>query len=492
VRPSRLIQAGVAVLVAALFLVRVRPPEPAAPPAAALPGETTGTADNRVTITMSVWGMPWEDTLFEDYYCRQFERLHPGVRVKYVRLAGDIVSKYMLWHMRGDGSGADVMRQHSSFLHRLVDAGVNEPLDRFVRNPATGITDMEDFVPQLTQLCTIAGSLRAIPADMNQMGLIYNKDIFDDYNRRHPDAPLPYPQPDWTWGDMEDAAGKLTVRRGSHTEVFGLDFHRAAYLFLCFHAQAGGRVWTDDGNRTLIDSPEALDVVRFWRKMATEMQVARPDSLRDTAMGPDKFFEFGKTAMLIDGSWRLPDIMKQAPSVRFGVVSLPSHRRRVTIGGMTCWAMSADSRNKQAAWELIRFLSSKEGSLKYWDTLWVAPPSRRSVVFDERFKSTSGVTVNGVALTPALRRGDFADKAAWLLDGFRDDPATSQPRVTLEYASRYYETLAARLQVALDRIFLPDSRFDPAEELRKCAADVNTEIEQQRRSVAAPRAKGTD
>ena len=482
-RPSRIVQAGVIALVAALFLVRVRPPEFTPPPASATTAETTATADKHITITMSVWGMPWEDTLFEDTYCREFERLHPKVRVKYVRLAGDIVSKYMLWHMRGDGSGADVMRQHSSFLHRLVAAGVNEPLDRFINDPTAGIADFDDFVPQLTELCTVNGGIHAVPADMNQMGLIYNKGIFDEYNRNHPGDPLPYPRPEWTWAELQDAADKLTVRHGTHTEVFGLDFIRASYIFLCFYAQAGGRIWSEDGTRTLIDSPEALDVVAFWRKMATEMQVARPDSLRDTAMGPDKFFEFGKTAMLIDGSWRIPDIIKQAPSVRFGVASLPGFRRRVTIGGMTCWAISADSPNKEAAWELVKFLSSKEGSLKYWDTLWVAPPSRRSVVFDERFKSTTGVTVDGVVLTPALKREDFADKSAWLLDGFGADPATGAPRVTLEYASRYYETLAARLQIALDRIFLPDSTFDPAGELRRCAQDVNMEIAQQRRAA---------
>jgi len=481
-RSSRIVQILIVAVIAAVFLIRVRPPERGAGPSPSTGSDNPNTSvDERITVTISVWGMPWEDRLFEDYYCREFERLHPNVRVRYLRLAGDLVSKYMLWHMRGDGTGADVMRQHTFSFDRLVAAGVNEPLGAYVADPQTGIADMEDFAPQLVERVTVNGELYAIPADMNQLGLIYNKELFDTYNRDHPDDLLDYPRGDWTWSELEEAAEKLTVRKGGHTEVFGLDFLRGSYEFLCFYLQAGGTIWNEDKTRTLIDSPEAIEVIRFWKRMSSEMQIARPNALRDTAMGPDKFFEFGKTAMLIDGSWRVPDVIKQAPSLRFGVASLPGLRRHVTLGGSTCWALSSDSKHKETAWELITFLTSKESSLKYWDTLWVAPPSRLSIVFDERFKSTSGVTVDGVELIPALERSDFDDKAAWLLEGFGTDEATGLPRTSLEYSGLYYETLASRLQIALDRIFLPDSPYDPEEEIRQCVRDVNLQIAQQRR-----------
>jgi hypothetical protein len=49
----------------------------------------------------------------------------------------------------------------------------------------------------------------------------------------------------------------------------------------------------------------------------------------------------------------------------------------------------------------------------------------------------------------------------------------------LEYSSLYYETLSQRLQIALDRIFLPHSPYDAAAELHQCAEDVNLQIRQQ-------------
>lgn len=490
-RSSRFIQVFAALAVLAIFFIRVRPPEdtPPASPAAhngassqsANTIQTTSPVE-KITITMSVWGMPWEDNLFEAHYCREFERLHPEVRVKYLRLAGDLVSKYMLWHMRADGSGADVMRQHLAFFPRVVEAGVNEPLDSYVADPQTGISDMSDFAPQLVQGMTMNGHLYAIPADMNELGLLYNKDIFDAYNREHPKEPLSYPQGDWTWNQFEDAARKLTVRKGTHTEIFGLDFVRGSIEFLGFYLQAGGRIWNEDKTRTVIDSPEAREVIRFWKEMGGTVQIARPNAMRDVAMGPDKFFEFGKTAMLIDGSWRVPDIIKQAPGMRFGVAPLPGFRRHTTIAGSTCWALSPHSRDKKMAWELIKFLSSKEQSLIYWDKLWVAPPSRLSCVFSEQFKSTTGVKVSGVVLTPALLRPEFDEKAAWLLDGFRNDKQ-GRPGASLEWVGLYFETLAGRLQIALDRIFLPDSTYDPDEEIRQCVKDVNLQIEQQRKGL---------
>ena len=56
---------------------------------------------------MAVWGMPFEDQLFEDGYARDFEQLHPGISIKYGRYE-DVTEKYYTWHLLK--RGADVMR----------------------------------------------------------------------------------------------------------------------------------------------------------------------------------------------------------------------------------------------------------------------------------------------------------------------------------------------------------------------------------------------
>ncbi|MCG3198213.1 MAG: sugar ABC transporter substrate-binding protein [Candidatus Omnitrophica bacterium] len=479
-RNSTLLLLTIVVLVLLLLFVPVRPPEERVEGSET--SESPSDKDREISILVSIWGMPWEDALFKDYYCREFERLHPNVRVRFIRLAGDMVSKYMLWHIRGDGTGADVLRQHTGSYLRLVDAGVNEPLDGYINHPETGIDDLNDYIPETLEAMTVNGRLYGLPADLNTVCLLYNKDLFDAYNREHTDSPISYPTNDWTWEDLRRAAKALTVRKGARTEIYGFDFMRSSGEFNAFLLQAGGRIWNEDKTRTLIDSPEALEVIRFWKDLTTELQIARPSAMRDTAMGPDKFFQFGKTAMLIDGTWRLPDVLLQAPGMRFGAVCMPRHRRAVSVGGSTLWAISSDSRNKEVAWEFIKFVNSPENLHKYWDMLWVAPPSRLSVLFSEKFKFTSGLARNGEVFIPGFPRESFEDLAGWMLEALSVNPETGKRRVTLEDASRYGELYARRLQVALDRIFLPESTYDPETELRRCAEDINLEISQKLRA----------
>ena len=39
--------------------------------------------DSTNQLRMAVWGMPFEDKLFEDGFARDFEMLHDGISVKY-------------------------------------------------------------------------------------------------------------------------------------------------------------------------------------------------------------------------------------------------------------------------------------------------------------------------------------------------------------------------------------------------------------------------
>jgi len=477
VRRSYIEQLAFAVLVIALAVCRYPRPQGAT---AQDGGPADGADGQQVELRFTVWGMPWEDRLFEDHYCREFERLHPGVRIKYLR-ASDLVSKYNAWHIRGTGS--DVMRQHSYYFEQMVRRGVNEPLDRWLHDPEVGLADdINDFLPGLFDRMEFEGQVYGIPEDQNQLGLFYNKDLFDAYNRTHPDDPITYPDGTWIWEDMRHAASLLTVRKGSRTEVYGADFQQSPGVFYAFLFQAGGRVWNEERTRTLVNSPEGVEVLEFWRSLTRRIDAARPSEMRDSAMGPDKFFEFGKTAMLIDGTWRIPDLINQAPDLRFGVAPLPGHRRKATVGGSCIWAMSAHSKHKDLAWEFIRFLSSRESNERYWDILWVAPPARRSVVYGDAFRSAAGLTADGGSvLIPPLKREEFDEKAAWMLENLRVDPAIGKNAVMMDPYGPYSEDLGTHLGVALSRYMLPHSTEGAQTVLDECVENVHQDIDRELR-----------
>src|SRR5690606_17681505 len=119
--------------------------------------------------------------------------------------------------------------------------------------------------------------------------------------------------------------------------------------------------------------------------------------------GPAQLFKAGRVAMMLDGSWRAPNIELDAPHIDFRVVPLPSHRERAVVSGSVLWCVSAHSQNKEKAWEMVRWLTSAEQLLRYWNDLRVALPGRRSVIESPEFQVSTGlIGDDGDVFVPAM------------------------------------------------------------------------------------------
>ncbi|MHC4427627.1 MAG: extracellular solute-binding protein, partial [Planctomycetota bacterium] len=146
-----------------------------------------------------------------------------------------------------------------------------------------------------------------------------------------------------------------------------------------------------------------------------------------SASGPDKLFAGGHTAMLFDGSWRAPDLERVDPDLDFAIAPLPRHRRRAVMSGSVLWAISAHSEHKEVAWRMIKWMTSHEQSLQYWDALRVAPPARLSVTRSDAFQQTSGLADrDGTIWVHPMPRDRFDSRAAWMLYAVTPDLATGE------------------------------------------------------------------
>jgi multiple sugar transport system substrate-binding protein len=389
-----------------------------------------GCAGPQSTLLMTVWGMPFEDRLFLDGYARGFERLHPGVRVQYERYA-DVIPKYEAWHTIG--RGADVMRTSLDRYPAQVAKGMLAPLDEFINDPEIGLSPAEqaDFFPALWRTLEIDGQRYALPSDNAQYGLYYNKQLFDRYNAAHPEQPLAYPSAEWTWEDLRRAADLLTVRDAAgQTVQYGISFDQWAWPFLAFLKQAGGELWDAEQTTTLINSDAGVEALEFLESLIPKDAPFRALDMADTASGPHALFKSGKLAMMLDGSWRAPNVELDNAALDFAVAPLPHHRRAAVTSGSVLWAISSHSRNKRLAWQMVKWLVSREQSLRYWDTLRVAPPALLSVVNSPEFEETHGVVeeVDGRrrVLVPPMPHDKFADRAAWLRYAITPDPQTGE------------------------------------------------------------------
>jgi len=442
----------------------------------------------RHELLMTVWGMPFEDTLFRDGYARGFEKEHPDVRVNYQRYV-DPVAKYRAWHVVG--RGADVMRITLADYGTLVHAGALEPLDWFIDDPKRGLTgeQIADFFPSVWDAIRVDGKVYALPSDQAQFGMFYNKTIFERYDAAHPKAPLGYPSVAWTWRDLKRAADALMVTGpDGQIEQYGVAFDLWSFPFMAFFVQAGGRVWDDDQTTLRINSPPGVEAMEFIVSLVPRNSPIRSFELARTASGPDTLFKLGKVAILLEGSWRVPDIELHNPDLDFAVAPLPKHRRSAVPAGSVLWGISVHSRNKDQAWEMVKWLVSYEQSLRYWDTLRVAPPAQFSVVLSEAFKETGGVVRDDdghrVVVVPPMPRDRFDDRAAWLLYAIRPDPVTGLAPGFVTVA-RYERDMEWRLATAMVQAVRGER--SPRQALDETVRDIHETIDRDRAAQGLPR-----
>lgn len=416
-------------------------------------------AGGRVEIEMSVWGMPFENALYLNEYIPEFERRNPGIKVKFHHF--DNYSRRILM-LRAGGIAPDVMRQNTNSETGAIRRGMNLPLDRFMDGP-DGI-DRNDFIPVTWEPLRYRGKTYGIPQDINIRGLYYNKDLFDR-------AKLPYPTEAWTWKELEDAAIKLAKLKTSEgKQIAGLIDGYKSQDWFPFYYQAGGRVWNEDKTEPAFNNELALKSLAYFKRLSGDFTMSQSTSERG-GLGPFTFFQNGQAGMLIDGSWRTPQLKKDGKKLRFGVAPLPRGQEAMSISTSCYWGISAQTKHPEEAWKLAKFLSSKKALIRYWQTLWVAPPARWSAMRSPGFQQITGAGKH----SPALPNPDeFNEKCAWI-------PAVLENnRTTMEYNGPFTQQLYQKLDYALNTILLQGA--DPKVALSKAERELKVQIREAEKS----------
>lgn len=251
--------------------------------------------------------------------------------------------------------------------------GAFDPLDPFiVADVAAGRTDTpnkNDFYQAAWAESVYGGKQYGIPCSMDNRALFCNVDLLlraglvDEKGN---------PKPPGTWEEFLEYCKKLCeydedgrlVRAG-----FVPDWRQS---WLAQHAWANGAEFLSaDGKTVLLNSPEVLGAVKFLREAADvqggfEKLSGFKASFQGDAQDP---FYTGKLAMVLEGVWALDGMATFARDVRFIAAPMPRPKKFVDAGappmsfcGGWAYAIPTNARNKQAAWEFIRFMAGEEAT----------------------------------------------------------------------------------------------------------------------------------
>ncbi len=303
------------------------------------------------SANLTVWGL-WENPDVINKVINKFNETYPEVVINYDDrsvLKPLVEYKERVFARATDETGPDVMRVHVSWLPKLVGSLTPMPSSMM----STGDFSTK-FYPSATANLIKDDKIYGVPSYYDGLVLVYNKDHFEEVGQT--EAPT-------AWEEFRRLALQLTIRGGDQ----GKDIIRGGAAIgtsnnVDFFSDILGLLFTQAriGVPEGIDTKSAQDALTFYLNFVIEDKVWS-EQMPEASVA----FSQGKASMIIVPTWNLLDIITAHPEMNIGVAPVPQAQADSPAGWATYWVdvVPRSSKNADAAWALINFMSEREQQL---------------------------------------------------------------------------------------------------------------------------------
>jgi multiple sugar transport system substrate-binding protein len=265
----------------------------------------------------------------------------------------------------------DVFTQDIIWIAEFAAAKWALPLDEYFNAEV-----MKEYFPGVVQACTWQGKLTALPWFIDSGMLYYRKDLLEEIGAQAPE----------TWDELIDSSKKLT---SSGKAKFGFLWQaKQAEVLVCdlvsFIGSNDGAILQPDGKTVSIADDAAVEAVQLMHDLIKKYQITPEDVLSWDEEPSRRPFTSGQAAFLRNWSYVFKvaqDTTESTVVDKVGVKPLPhfpNKKSAACLGGYQ-YGVNASSKNKEAAIEFVRWMSSPETQLRFATTLGLCP-TRASVL----------------------------------------------------------------------------------------------------------------
>ncbi|MFH9088677.1 extracellular solute-binding protein [Streptomyces sp. NPDC017673] len=324
--------------------------------AAGCGGTGSGSAGGKVTSLTAL-----------DYYTDATEHAQWGERLTACGKAAGVTVEHR--SVPGASLVPQVLRQASSRtlpdllmldnpdLEQIARTGALTPLDRY------GI-GAGGYSEGIRSAGTYQGKVYGLAPTVSTVALFYNKDMLAE-------AGVAVPK---TWDELKTAAAELTRPGRYGMAVDANATFEGTWQFLPF-------LWSNGGDETRLDTPQAAQALQLWVDLVRSGSMSK-SVLNWTQADVHDQFVAGKTAMMVNGPWRI-SAMNRTKGLHWGVAPLPVRRPGqplVTPLGGEVWTVpqSSSQARQQKAARVLACLNDSENMLALAEQYHTVP-SRSSV-----------------------------------------------------------------------------------------------------------------
>jgi ABC-type glycerol-3-phosphate transport system substrate-binding protein len=234
-----------------------------------------------------------------------------------------------------------------------------EDIEPYIEGPDV----ISDFQKSSYDVYNFSGVQYGFPYQTDAYSIFYRTDIFKENGIE--------PNPNWTWEEYIDISRKLT-RGGMYGASLAGVKHQQNVYFINRYWGLGGKTTSPDWKVT-IDNPTTIKALELLKET---YKYTSPKAAGGDISELNNVFLSGSEVAMLEG-W---------PSLIFGLLDnpdasnvigkwsvLPTPGDGPIYGSLWGIGISKDSKNKQAAYEWIKFYTSRENQKYFWEKYGMIP-----------------------------------------------------------------------------------------------------------------------
>lgn len=316
------------------------------------------------TIHLRFWTMGREGEVVAPLV-REFERLHPGVRVDIQQMPWTAAHEKLLTAHVG-GTSPDISQLGNTWIYELAMLGAIQPLDSLL-DPGSPIR-AEAYFPGIWSTNFVGDTLFGVPWYVDTRVLFYRTDLLERAGVEE--------VPD-TWEAWR--AAMVQVQEASGPRQWAMFLPTNEWMQPAILGLQNGSTLTDSAGRTgAFSQPAFREAFEFYIGLFQD-DLAPPMGNADVA---NVWQEFGRGtfAMYITGPWNLGEFRRRLPDSlqdKWNTAPLPGpDGPGVSFAGGSSLVVFRSSDHPREAMALVEFLSLPSSQARFFHLSGNLPPRR--------------------------------------------------------------------------------------------------------------------
>ncbi len=307
----------------------------------------------------------------------EWEKTHPNIKIQWSQIPASGSSEEAILNAIASGKQPDLCTNiFGGFAAELIESNVVVPFDSFSDFSAVlKARKMENVIKGWN----VGGHSYVLPIYVNPMMYWWRKDLLEKAGFKN--APT-------TYDEIYELAKKVTIphKRYAFKVIAGVKWWDRWFDFITlYYAASQGKPYLDPVNKkVLFDNGYGKAVANFIYTMFKNKWTA-------IDFGKDPLAA-GKVLGMIKGPWSIPYFKSHYPDVYKNIVLTPPpvpevHKGQAvyTFADTKGMVMFKSTKNKEAAWEFVKWVFSDPAHDALWIKITQMPPAREDLLTNSLF-----------------------------------------------------------------------------------------------------------